>query len=127
MVVLCQDDEVIATHVAMLLHLVFLVVTCHIHLTTEDGLKGRFTFFLQAFVHFVTIVEKLLNTKHVAMVGHCHSLHTVGNGFVNKLGNGRLPVKNRVISVYVKVYKVFHAAQNFEVQSYAEKAIQPKD
>ena len=59
--------------------------------------------------HFVGVVEELLDTHHVAMVGHGHAAHAVGNGLVNQFGDGRLSVKNGILGVYVQVNEVLHS------------------
>jgi hypothetical protein len=72
---------------------------------------------------------KFLDAEHVTMVGNGHAAHTVGYSLVNQPFNARLTVQNRVICMYVKMYKVFHKMRIFdlEVQSYAEKRRKTKD
>ena len=40
------------------------------------------------------------------MVGHSHSSHAVGNGFIYKLADFRLTVKDGILGVDVKMYKI---------------------
>ena len=107
-VVLGEDDEVIASHVAFLLHTVRLLAVCHVHLASEDGLERLLALLLQLTVHLVAVVEQLFHAEHIAMIGYRHTAHAVGNGLVDELLNGRLAVEERVVRVDVQMYEVFH-------------------
>ncbi len=54
------------------------------------------------------IVEILLDAVHIAMVGNCQAGHAVGNGFVDKGGNGSLPVEQGVLRMDVKMNELCH-------------------
>ena len=68
-----------------------------------DGSLGRL-------ILFVDVVYELLDAVHHAMVGDCHAGHAVGHGFVDNGRDGRLPVKERVLTVDVKVYEFAHCS-----------------
>ena len=55
-----------------------------------------------------TVVEELLYAEHVAVVGHGHAPHAVGNGLVYQFLDTCLSVKNAVISMYVKMDEILH-------------------
>ena len=76
-------------------------MTRYIHFTTKDRNKGVQTFFLATFVHTDTIVVKLLDTKHIAMIGDSHASHAITDSLVDQILYLRLSVKNRIISMYV--------------------------
>ena len=108
LVVLCQHNQVVTALVAMLFHLVLLGVPSHVHLTAQNGLELRLALFFQLPVLLLAVVEKLLDAHHVAMVGHGHAAHAVGDGLVDELLYTGLPVEDAVISMYVKVDEILH-------------------
>ena len=59
-------------------------------------------------VLLVGVVEQLLDTHHVAVVGNGHAAHAVRNGFVHKFGYAGHSVQQRVLGMYVKMYKILH-------------------
>ena len=85
----------------MLFHLVFLAVVGHIHLAAEDGFEGLLALIHQFSVNARHIIEELLDAEHVAVIGDGHAPHTISNSLVHQLGNARLPVENRIISMNV--------------------------
>ena len=101
MIVLGQHDKVVAGVVAVLLHLVLLTMTGNVHLAAKDGLEGLLSVFLPVFVDFGTIVRKLLNAVHHAVVGDGHTPHTVADGLVHQVVDARLSVENREMGVNV--------------------------
>ena len=101
MIVLGQHDEMIAGVVAVLLHLVLLTVAGNVHLAAKDGLEGLLSVFLSVFVDFGTIVRKLLDAVHHAVVGDGHTPHTVADGLVHQVVDARLSVENREMGVNV--------------------------
>ena len=111
-IVFCQHDEVVPASVPVVLVFVLLSVTCHIHLTSEDGLERFKSIFLSPSIDLVAIVEEFLYSKHVSMVSDSHSLHAVGNSLIYELGNTRLSVKYGVVCVYVKMYKILHFSRH---------------
>ena len=62
-------------------------------------------------VLLVDIVEELLDSEHVSVVGHCDSPHTVGHGLVYQPGNGSLSIKNRILRMNVQMNKILHEYQ----------------
>ena len=126
--VLRKHYEMVATLVLFAFLLLLWTVLCHIHLTAEDGLEGFQSFLLAFLVHSVHIVVKLLYAIHVAVVGDGHAALAVGYSLVNQTLNLRLAVKNRIISMNVQVYKVFHLVLflfRFERQSYCFLSTSP--
>ena len=107
-IVLCQHDEVIAALVLLRVGAVALMSSCHIHLTSEYRLELGLTIIAQLAIYLVAIVEQLFHTEHVSMVGDCHSLHAVGNRFVNEFLDARLSVKYTIIRMNVKMYEILH-------------------
>ena len=91
----------VAAKVAIGLNHILLIVMRNIHLTTEDRLERFLTIRLELFVYSVTIVEKLLYTEHISMVGNGNTLHSVGNSLVNELTDRRLSVKYGIIRMNV--------------------------
>ena len=61
--------------------------------------------------YLLRIIVELLDAHHVAVVGHGHAAHFVADCLVNERGNGGLPVEDRVLRVYVQMYKVFHSVR----------------
>ena len=57
------------------------------------------------------IVEELLDTEHISVVGHCDSSHAVGHGLVYQPGNRSLSVKNRILRMNVQMNKILHEYQ----------------
>ena len=111
--VLCQQDEVVARQVAVLLYLAFFLSVCHVYFAAEDGLEGFLAGFLELAVLLVAHIEELLDAEHVAVVGHGHAFHAVADGLVHQLLDAGLSVKNRIIGVYVQMYEVFHFSCRF--------------
>ena len=108
MIVFGQHNEVVAALILTPVFLLFRAMFGHIHLATEDGLERLFTLLFEFFIHRVTVIEKLLNAEHVAMVGHGHALHAIGNSLVDKPLDARLSVEDRIIGMYVKMNEVLH-------------------
>ena len=80
----------------------------HIHLAAEDGLERLLPLLLQRFVFLGNVVEIFFHAHHVAMVCNGHATHPVFDGFIDQSGNTGLTIQERVLSVYVKVYKILH-------------------
>ena len=93
MIVFGEHNEVVATHVAMLLHLILLAVVSHIHLAAKYRFERLLTLFLEFAVHLIAIIEKLFYAEHVAMIGYGHAFHAVGNGLVDEFLHTRLSVQ----------------------------------
>ena len=60
-----------------------------------------FYFTFGATVLLVDIVIKLLDTKHVSMVGNGYSFHAIPHCFVHQLAYARLPIEQRVLGVHM--------------------------
>ena len=101
LVVLGKHDEVPSALVVMVLAAVGHLAPGHIHLTAEDGLELGQAFLLPLAVHLVAIIEQLLHTEHVAMVGDCDAAHAVANRLVYQIFDARLSVENREVCMYV--------------------------
>ena len=101
LIVLRQHDEVIAALVFLAVLLLLRSVLGNIHLATENGLEGFQAFALALFVDADAIIMKLLDAKHVAMIGNGHASHAVTDGFINQSRYLRLSVEDGVISMYV--------------------------
>ncbi len=124
--VLGQNYEVTA-YVA-LVHMCVKVFLRHVHLATEYGLKRMLLgilhcgfgfshgFFIAAFacrlerslglvkhlaILLIDIIKKLLNAVHIAVVGEGNTGHTVVHSLIDKRRNRRLPVKQRILAVYM--------------------------
>ena len=72
-----------------------------IHLTAKDGNEGIQSFLLTSFVDAAHIVVKLLDAKHIAVVGNGHASHSVGNSLIYQAFDTRLSIEYRVISMYM--------------------------
>ena len=83
-IVLGKHNEMITTPVTIILVLVFLSMTCHIHLASKNRFKRLKALLLPASIDFVAVVEELLYAEHVSMIGHRHTLHAVANSLVNE-------------------------------------------
>ena len=57
-------------------------------------------------VMLLAVVEKRLDTEHVAMIGHGKSRHTVGHSLLDKPGDSRQTIQQRIRSMYVKMYEI---------------------
>ena len=107
-IVLGEHHEVMSALVALLFYLIEFTSPCHVHLASQDGLERRFACFFQFGVLLFAVVEKLFYAHHVSVIGHCHAPHAVVHGFVYKLLDACLSVKNTIIGVYVEVNKFLH-------------------
>ena len=83
--VLCKYYQVPSTHVGALFLQHFVATACHIHFAAEDGFERFLPLLLTALVELLTAVEKLLDAKHIAMVGNRHPFHPVLCGFLYQL------------------------------------------
>ena len=73
-------------------------------LTTLDGLDALFQVLylaIDAAILLVGVVDKLLDTHHVSVVGDGNAAHTVGHSLVHQFGDTRLSVKDTVLCMYV--------------------------
>jgi hypothetical protein len=99
--------EVLSKHYEVPTATVYLIVhalhasTCHIHLTSKDWFEWLFTFLLELLVYFVTLIKKVLNTKHVSVVSDSHASHTISYGMLNQIGNLALTIEQRIMCVGV--------------------------
>ena len=108
MKILGENDEVIASEVTVGTHHVFLIVVGNIHFTSEYRLERLQSFSLSLLVDTISVVEKFLDAKHIAVVSDGHTLHSVGNGFVNEFSYWRHAVEDGGACVYVEMYEVLH-------------------
>ena len=108
LLVLCQHQQVIVCAVARCLLLVREMARSDVHLAAHDRLEGDEALLLPLVVHLVHVVQELLDAHHVAMVGNGHARHAVGNGFLDKLRDSRLPIEDRVLRMDVKVNEGGH-------------------
>ena len=67
----------------------------YIYFTSYDWLE--FLFFAPFGIQLVHVIEELFDAHHVAVVGEGNAFHAIGNGLVNKLLYGSLPVKYGVL------------------------------
>ena len=93
-----RKQNQVPTATVYLTLLLLLSTTCTVHLATKNRFEIKF--FVLAF-QLLHIVEKLLDSKHIAMVSHSHALHAVGNCLVNEFRDGCLTIKYRVLGMYV--------------------------
>ena len=93
LVVLGEYDEVIASDVRLVSTARLISVLGYVHLTAEDGLERFLPFFLSFAVHLITIVEELLDTEHITMIGDGHATHAVAHRLVHKTSYARLSIK----------------------------------
>ena len=107
-IVFRENDEMISAHVAHLLHLVLFPASCDIHLAAQDGLERLLTFRLPLFVYTLAIIIEFLYSEHVAMVCYRHALHPVSHSLVYEALDAGLSVENRIISMNVQMYEIFH-------------------
>ena len=92
--VLGKENEVVTTHVFLEL-LVEETALGNVHLAADDGLELLIIVLIGIYLAY--IVEELLYTHHVAMVGDGYALHVVGNGLVDKFLYGSLSVEYGVL------------------------------
>ena len=85
-----------------------IATTGYIHLTAKDRFERLQSVLLALLVYPVADVMKFLNAEHVTMICDSHPLHTVGNGLIHKFLDARLPIKDRIICMYVQMYEIFH-------------------
>ena len=57
--------------------------------------------FLPLFVNRVAAVEEILYTKHISVVGKCHTTHFVADGLFHHFLDRSLTVKQRILGVNV--------------------------
>ena len=100
-IVLGEHDEVVATHIALVLLAVALGASCHIHLATDDGLEGFESLLLAVFVDLSTIVNQLLDAEHHTMIGYSHTLHAILDGLVHQTWNLGLAIEDGVLCMDV--------------------------
>ena len=48
-------------------------------------------------VLLIHIVEKLLDTEHIAMIGHGNPLHSIGHRLIHQSGNRSLAIQNGIL------------------------------
>ena len=77
---------------------------CTVHLTAEYRRKVQVRIFFLQFLH---IIEVFLDSKHIAVVGHSHALHPVGNSFIHKLTDLCLTVQHRILRMDMQMYKIW--------------------
>ena len=106
--VLGKQDEVVIRRIRLALLLLFLTGG-DIDLTAEDRFEVL-AFSSKFVIFFLAVIEELLDAHHIAVIGYGNAAHTVGDGLVNHLGNARLPVKQRVLGVDVKMNEILHTA-----------------
>src|SRR5574344_3134090 len=92
----------------MFLYLITFLMMRHIHLTSENRFERFLTLFFQTAIHLIAVIKKFLDTEHISMVGDGHTAHAVGTGLVHELLDASLTVKNRLISMDVKMNKILH-------------------
>ena len=100
-IVFGKHDEVVTTHIALVLLTVFLSSAGHVHLTANDRLEGLQSLFLAILVHLGAIIREFLNTEHHTMVGNSHTLHAVLDGLVNEMRNLRLTVEDGILGMHM--------------------------
>ena len=93
-----RKQNQVPTATVYLALLLLLSTTRTIHLATKNRFEIKFFVLALQLLH---IVEKLLDSKHIAMVSHSHALHAVGNCLVNEFRDGCLTIKYRVLGMYV--------------------------
>ena len=55
----------------------------------------------RAAVLLVDVIGEFLNGKHISMVGHSNTLHTVFHGLVDQTGDAGLPIEQRILGMDV--------------------------
>ena len=100
-IVLGEHDEVVTTHIALVLLTVAFGTSSHIHLTTDDRLEGFQSFLLSVFVDFSTIVNEFLDAEHHTMIGYSHTLHAILDSLVNKMRNLGLTIEDGILCMNV--------------------------
>ena len=99
--ILGENNEVPAGLVLFAFFDAFVSTSGNIHFAAEDGLEGLQVILRSLLVDLLAIVIKLFDPIHVAMIGECHSAHSIGNSFIDHAFDGRLPVEQRVLRVNV--------------------------
>ena len=114
LIVLCQYNKVVAAVVAVLLNLIEHAVMGNVHLAAIDGLERLKSLFLPVLINLSAIIGKLLYAEHHTMVGDSHTPHAILDSLVDKMSNLRLSVKNRIMSVTMQMYEIFHNSIQLE-------------
>ena len=99
--ILGENNEMPAGLVLFAFFDAFVSTSGNIHLAAEDGFEGLQVILRSLLVDLLAIVIKLFDPIHVAMIGECHSAHSIGNSFIDHAFDGRLPVEQRVLRVNV--------------------------
>ena len=99
--VLRKHNEVITAKVTIRLYHIFLVVMCHIHLTTEDRLERFLTLCFKLFINAVTVVKEFLDTKHISVIREGNTLHSISHRLIDKFADRRLSIKDGIVGMNV--------------------------
>ena len=91
----------ITAHILFAVFLLLGTVASHVHLASENRFEGLQSLLLATLVNANTVIVKLLDAEHIAMVRDGQAAHTIGYGLVHQILNLRLSVKYRIISMYV--------------------------
>ena len=65
-------------------------------------------FTVYAPVFLVDVIEKFLDTEHIAMVGNGNSLHSIGHRLVDQTRYRSLTVQNGILGMNVQMNKILH-------------------
>ena len=70
----------------------------------HEGAVARRLF--QPAVHFLAIVQQLLDAVHIPVVGQRHGVHPAAKAFLYYIRHFRHPVQHRIVRVYMQMRKV---------------------
>src|SRR5574344_258397 len=87
-----QDDQVITTLVSMIPYFILLIMMRHIHFTSQNRDKLRFTFLLKFGIFLLAIIIKIFYTHHVSMIGNRHSPHSICDSLIDQFLNTGLTI-----------------------------------
>ena len=106
--VLGKNNKVPAALVLLDFAKALVATTGNIHFTSKYRFERFQSFLLALSVNLAAIVKILLYAEHVAMVGHCHATHAIGNGLIHQFGDTGLSVKERILSMNMKMNEILH-------------------
>ena len=73
----------------------------------QPGFAGG-SLLLEFALDLLDVVVKLLDPEHIAVIGHGDAGLAVGDGLIHEVGDAGLPVEDRVLRMYVKMYELGH-------------------
>ena len=106
--VLGKNNKVPAALVLLNFAKALVATTGNIHFASKYRFERFQSFLLALSVNLAAIVKILLYAEHVAMVGHCHATHAIGNDLIHQFGDTGLSVKERILSMNMKMNEILH-------------------